>query len=163
MLFESISKGPRSFLYVFIIARKVTALKPIYGPTFVDHGIFVLGGDQQVFDGTITFEVGLYTISPTDLFNVFAETLGIGYYYMTLSFNFIGNGLGAHGALSVGLIINLTGWPSKPFLHLVQSPFGVFTMGKYFPEVFHFLLEKIRIATNSFGPMGKSVNYTVFR
>ena len=92
MLLESFSKGSRSFPFVFIIIGKVTALEPIYGPTFVNHGVFVLGGDQQVFDGAITFEVGLYTIPPTDVFNAFAGTLGVGYYYMTFSFNLIGNG-----------------------------------------------------------------------
>ena len=109
MLFESLPKGPRSFPYVFIITSKVPTLEPIYGPTFVDHGVFVLGGHQQAFDGAITFEVGLYTISPTDLFNVFAETLGVMYYYMAFSFNFNGNGLGACSALAVGPIIDLTG------------------------------------------------------
>ena len=66
VLFESFFKGPRDFPYVFIITSKVTTLEPIYGPTFVDHGVFVLGGDQQIFDGAVTFEVGLYTIPSTD-------------------------------------------------------------------------------------------------
>ena len=65
MLFESFSKGRGGFPYVLIITGKVTALEPIYSPTFVDHGVFVLGGDQQVFDGAVYFEVGLYTIPPT--------------------------------------------------------------------------------------------------
>ena len=43
VLFESFSKGPRGFPYVFIITGKVSALDPVYGPTFVDHGVFVLG------------------------------------------------------------------------------------------------------------------------
>ena len=46
VLFESFFKGPRGFQYVFIITGKVTALEPVYGPTFVHHGAFVLGGDQ---------------------------------------------------------------------------------------------------------------------
>ena len=75
-----------------------------------------------MFDGAIIFEVGLYTIPPTDLFYAFTETLGVGYYYMTLYFNFIGNGLGACSALAVCLTIYLTGWPGKLFLHLVQRP-----------------------------------------
>ena len=45
-LLESFSKGPRGFPYIFIIAAKVTALEPVYGLTFVDHGVFVLGQDQ---------------------------------------------------------------------------------------------------------------------
>ena len=46
MLFESFFKGPRVFSYVFIIAGKVTTLEPVYGPTFIGHGVFVLGGYQ---------------------------------------------------------------------------------------------------------------------
>ena len=46
VLFESFSKGPRGFPYVFIVTGKVTTLEPIYGPTFADHGVFVPGGDQ---------------------------------------------------------------------------------------------------------------------
>ena len=45
-LFESFFKGPTCFPYVFIITDKVTALQPVYGHTFVDHGVFVPGGDQ---------------------------------------------------------------------------------------------------------------------
>ena len=52
---------------------------------------------------------------------------------MTPCFYFIGNGL---GALAVSPIINLTGWLSKPFLHPVQSPLGVFTMSEYFSIYF---------------------------
>ena len=46
VLFESFSKGARGFHYAFIITCKVITLEPVYGPTLVDHGIFVLGGDQ---------------------------------------------------------------------------------------------------------------------
>ena len=46
VLFELFSKGPRGFFYVFIIAGKVNVLEPICVPTFVDHGVFVLEGDQ---------------------------------------------------------------------------------------------------------------------
>ena len=46
VLFESFSKSPRGFPYVFIITGKVTTQEPVYGPIFVDHGVFVLGGDQ---------------------------------------------------------------------------------------------------------------------
>ena len=46
VLFESFFKGPTGFPYVSIITGKVTALEPVYGPTFVDHGVFVLWVDQ---------------------------------------------------------------------------------------------------------------------
>ena len=46
-------------------------LVPIYGTTVIDHSVFVLGGDQKVFDGTATFEVGLNAIPTTDLFDAF--------------------------------------------------------------------------------------------
>ena len=40
-------------------------------PLWLTMGILVLGGDQQDFYGATTFEVGLYTIPTTDLFNAF--------------------------------------------------------------------------------------------
>ena len=43
MLFVSFTKGPGGFSYIFIITGKVTILEPIYGPTFADHRVFVLG------------------------------------------------------------------------------------------------------------------------
>ena len=46
VLFESLTKGPGGFPYVFIITGKVTTMEPVYGPTFVDHEVFVLGGDK---------------------------------------------------------------------------------------------------------------------
>ena len=45
VLLECFTKGPGDFPYVFIIVGKVITLEPIYGPNFVGHGIFVLGGD----------------------------------------------------------------------------------------------------------------------
>ena len=125
VLFESFPKGLRGSPYVFIIISKVTALEPVYSPTFVDHWVYVLGGDQKVSDGAVTFEVVLNTIPPTDLFNAFAKTLDIWYYYMTLCFDFIGNGMGASGTLAVSPIIDLPGRPVKSSPHLIQSPSGV--------------------------------------
>ena len=46
VFFESFTKGPGSFPYVFIISGKVTTLEPVYGPTFVEYGVFVLEGYQ---------------------------------------------------------------------------------------------------------------------
>ena len=46
ILFESFSKGPGGFPYIFITTGTVTTLEPVSGPTFVGHGIYILGGDQ---------------------------------------------------------------------------------------------------------------------
>ena len=73
---------------------------------------------------------------------------------MTLGFDFIGSGLGVCGALAVNPTIDLNGRPVKPFLYLVQSPFEVFTLGECLPEMLHFFVENIRIATNWFWPDG---------
>ena len=43
VLFESFTKGPGGFSYVFIITGEVTTLEPVYGPTFLTMGFFVLG------------------------------------------------------------------------------------------------------------------------
>ena len=89
VLLESFSKGTRGLPYIFIIACKVPTLEPVDGPTFVSHEVLVLGGDQWVFDGAVTFEVGQYTISTADLFDILVETLAVGYDYMTLCFYFL--------------------------------------------------------------------------
>ena len=128
VLFESFSRGPGGFPYIFIITGEVTTLEPIYGPTFADHGVFVLGGDQQVPDGITTFEISQYAIPPTYLHDTFTETLCARYNNVTFGCNFIGSGLGTCGAL-VSPISNLSGRLVKPFLHLVQSPFGIFALG----------------------------------
>ena len=106
--------------------------------------------------------MGLYTIPPTDLFNAFAETLGVWYDYVTLGFDFIGSRLGACSTPAVSTIIDLTSRPGKSFLHLFQSPLRIITNGKSLPEMLHFLLNELRIATDCFGPMGEGTNDTIF-
>ena len=113
----------------------------IYGTTLVDHRIFVLGGDQGVLDGAVTFEVGLNAISTTDLLDAFTKTLCVGYDNVTLCFDFIGNSLGTCDALVINPFNGLMGRLVKSFLHLVQSPFRLFTFSESLPKVVHFLLE----------------------
>ena len=84
------------------------------------------------------------------------------YNYMAHGFNFIGSGLGACSALVVSPIIDITGGPIKPFLHPVQSPLWVFTLGECLPKMTHIFAEKLRIATHCFGPVGEGINYTKF-
>ena len=69
VLFVSFTKGPGDFPYVFIITCEVPTLIPVDGITLGDHRVFVLGGDQEVFDGAATFEVSLDPIPTTDLFD----------------------------------------------------------------------------------------------
>ena len=129
---------------------------PIDGTTLVDHRVFVLGGDQQVFDGSATFEVSLDAIPTTDLFDTFTKTLCVGYDNVPLVSHFMVGRLGIIGAP----IIDLSGRPVKSFLHLVQSPFRIFTLGESLPEVILFLLEQLRIATHGGGPMGEGLDDT---
>ena len=80
MVFVSFTKGPGGVPYVFIITGEVPTLIPIDGITLGDHGVFVLGGDQEVLDdGGDTFEVSLDTIPTTDVFDTFTKTLCVGY------------------------------------------------------------------------------------
>ena len=44
-LFESFTKVPGGFPYIFIIAGMVTTLEPVCGSTFVDCGVFGFGRD----------------------------------------------------------------------------------------------------------------------
>ena len=80
---------------------------------------------------------------------------------MALTLNFFGGSRGTCGTMVVNPINGLTGRPVESFLHLVQSPFGIFTLGESFPEVFFFLFEQLRIAAHRFGPVGEGVNDTI--
>ena len=99
-------------------------------------------GDQEVFGGA-TFEVSLDPISATDLFDTFTKTLCVGYDYVTLTLNFSGGSRGTVSTLVVSPINGLTGRPVEPFLHLVQSPLGIFALSESLPEVFFFLFEQL--------------------
>ena len=55
-------------------------------PILLTMGSLSLGETRRFFYGATTFKVGLYTIPPTDVFNVFTETLGVWYDYVTLGF-----------------------------------------------------------------------------
>ena len=98
--------GEVSFSCSLNLLPKVLEVSPMYSslqvrsphwnqymaPLLLEMGFLSLGETSRFFDGAITFEVGLYTIPPTDPFNDFAETLGVWYDNMTLGFNFIGMG-----------------------------------------------------------------------
>ena len=162
MLFVSFTKGPGGFPYVFIITCEVPTLIPVYGITLGDHRVFVLRGDQEVFDGAPTFEVSLDPIPSTYLFDTFTKTLCVWYDYMTLTLNFSGGSRGSVGTLVTNPIIGLTEGLVESFLHFVQSPLGILAFSESLPEVFFFLFEQLRIAAHCLGPMGECVNDTKF-
>ena len=149
MLVVSFTKGPGGFPYVFIITGEVPTLIPIDGITLGDHGVLVLGGDQEAFDGTGTFEVSLDAIPTTDLFDTFTKTLCVGNDYVPLTLNFFGGRRGTVSTLVVNPINGLSGRPVKSFLHLIQIPLGIFAFSESFPEVFFFLFEQLRITAHS--------------
>ena len=107
------------FPYVFIITCEVHTLIPIDGITLGDHRVFVLRGDQEVFDGAATFKVSLDPIPSTDLFGTFTKTLCVGYDYVTLTLDFSG---GSRGAISTLVVMLLT--PSMASLEGLLSLFS---------------------------------------
>ena len=102
--------------------------------------------------------MGFNAIPTTDLFDAFTKTLCVGYDNVPLIFDFI---VGRLGTISAP-IIDLSGRPVGSFLHLVQSPFWVFAFGESLHEVVLFLLEQLRLAAHSEGPMGKGLDNTKF-
>ena len=133
-------------------------LVPIDGTTLVDHWVFVLGGDQKVFDGSATFEVCLDAIPTRDPFDTFTKTLCVGYDNVPLVLHFMVGRLG----IIVAPIIDLSGRPVESFLHLVQSPLRICTVGESLPEVLLFFLEQLWIAAHSGGPVGEGLDNTEF-
>ena len=64
--------------------------------------------------------------------------------------------------IAVAPIIDLSGRPVESFLHLVQSPSRVVTLGESFPEVLLFFLKQLRIAAHSGSPVGEGLDDTEF-
>ena len=102
--------------------------------------------------------MSLDAISTTDLFDTFTKTLCVGYDNMTLSLHSMVGRLG----IVVAPIIDLYGGPVKSFLHLVQSPFRVITVGESFAEVLLFFLKQLRITAHGGSPMGEGLDDTEF-
>ena len=100
--------------------------------------------------------MSLDAILTTNLFDTFTKTLCVGYDNVPLVLHFMVSRLGIVGAP----IINLSGRPVESFLHLVQSPLGIFALSESLPEVILFLLEQLRIAAHSGGPMGEGLDNT---
>ena len=100
--------------------------------------------------------MSLDAISTTDLFDTSTKTLCVGYDNVTLVLHFMVSRLGR----IVALIIDLPGRPVESFLHLVQSPFRIFTLGESLSEVVLSFLEQLRIAAHSGGPMGEGLDNT---
>ena len=87
----------------------------------------------------------------TDLFDTFTKTLCVGYDNVLLVLHFMVSRLG----IVVALIINLPGRPVESFLHLVQSPLGIFTLSESLPEVILFLFGATQDCCTQWRPYGR--------
>ena len=127
MLFESFTKGPRGYPYIFIITEEVTTLEPIYGPLLLTIGSLSMGKTSTSLMVSLPLK---WVCMPclSQIFLILSETLCVRYNNVTLGFNFIGRVLGTCSSLAVSSISNLPGGLVKPSLHLVQSPFGIFAL-----------------------------------
>ena len=102
--------------------------------------------------------MSLDAIPTTDPFDTFTKTLCVGNDNVTLTLHSLVGSLGIVAAP----IINLSGRLVKPFLHLVQSPFGVVAFGESFPEVLLFFLKQLRITAHGGSPVGEGLDDTKF-
>ena len=138
------------------------SLGPLIGTNRWHHFGWPLGlcpwGRPEGFDGSAPFEVSLDAIPTTDHFDTFTKTLCVGYDNMLLVLLFMVSRLG----IIVAPIIDLPGRPVESFLHLVQSPRRIFTVGESLPEVLLFFLEQLRIAAHGGGPVGEGLDNTEF-
>ena len=71
----SFSKGPCCFPYVLLIASYMFALETVHDATFLLLWVLVLGIHKDLSDDFVAFEVYLYTILTTDVFENFLLVL----------------------------------------------------------------------------------------
>ena len=72
-------------MYIFFFAVHPLTPVSVDQPTFLENSIFVLWGDQEVFDGFASFEMYLYVIFGTDVFATFTNPFGVWHNYMVFS------------------------------------------------------------------------------
>ena len=89
----SLNLLPKCWRFPLCVHHEVTTLEHMYGPTFLTIMSLSLGETSRF--------LMMLLPTPADLFNAFAETLGVWYDYVTIGFYFIGNGLGAYSTLAV--------------------------------------------------------------
>ena len=83
MFLSSFPEGPGGFPYVFLIAVKVVTLVAVDYSTFVVPGVLVFWFHECLFYSGITFEMNLYTILTTYLFDAFAYSFCVWDYNLT--------------------------------------------------------------------------------
>ena len=90
------------------------------------------------------------------IFLILSQRPCVGYDNVPLVLHFMVGRLG----IIVAPTIALPGRPVESFLHLVQSPLRIFTLGESLPEMILFFLEQLRIAAHGGGPMGEGLDNT---
>ena len=80
---------------------------------------------------------------------------------MALVFGFSWGWLSTSSVQSVGIVTFLAVKLWEPSFHPVHGPFGVLELTECLFKVVHFLLEELWLVAHSFGPVGKSINYTI--
>ena len=148
VLLESLTKGPCGFSYVFIITGKVTTLEPVYGPTLVAMGSLSLGQTSRFLMVLLPLKWICIPYLPQILLMLLQRSCMYG---MTMGPLVLTSLLVGWVpvvpwllALSLTSLVDLV----SLFLHLVQSQFGIVTIGESFPEMLHFILQELRIATD---------------
>ena len=98
VLFESFSKGPGGFPYVFIITGEVTTLEPVYGLTFADHGSLSLEETSRFLMVLLPLKWVCMPYLP-QICLILSQRPCCKVYQCDPSFNFIGSDLGICSAM----------------------------------------------------------------
>ena len=80
MFFKPFCKGSSRFTYIFFLTPIFTKCEYVYDSTFDGNWIFVLGGHEEIFYGLTSFQVYLYTIFLTSVFEPLTYPLLILYH-----------------------------------------------------------------------------------
>ena len=85
MFLEPVTKHPRGFTNVFLIAIHPITPESIDDPTFSHDRIFVLWGHQEVLDGIASFTMNLHSMPAAYLLEAFTQPSIIRYHNILVS------------------------------------------------------------------------------
>ena len=116
--------------------------------------------------GIVSFEVSLYSILGTYVFDAFPQALNVWDDYVSHTGSSPGGGCDLTTAagsavalccttnLGAVVTISLSVAIDNSVLYFIDSPPRVLTPYQSFPEVLQLLIKKLQCSTDSFGPMG---------
>ena len=157
MFFEPVCKGSCRFTYIFFLTPIFTRCESVYDPTFDDNWIFVLGGHEEIFYGLTSFEVYLYTIFLTSVFEPLTQPLLIWYHHVYVFVNCFHLAI-----LIVAVVVCSSYWILAFDFCSIDGPYWVLAFLEGLAQMVFFFLLQLLVRAYYFSCVIQGTSHTIF-